>query len=1214
MLHLRINDTDYTNYLEDDSLKISDQIQNTSNTADFNLINGATSPSYSQDTQIYDSVPFLADLTDGMVGWWRFNEGSGSTALDSSIFRNNGTISGATFVEGLFGTALDFDGTNDYVQIIDSEVIQNIWDGGGRVSFWIDPDSDGESNIGRILDKTASGATGWFILLQNETATGCRLVFQHYFDGAADGTWITPVDSILLNERTHIVIDYNSYATTNDPIIYINGVSVSVTEQATPIGARDSDIGNDLYIGNRSGNDRTFDGIIEDVRIYSLIHNDSNFVSYLSKGGNLVVQDKLASGLSILDYNKFREGQSLYLGIGTSDEEKVIISAVREGDVSNTVNIEFENIQENIVGSLLIHTCNYATSSRFGNWSANAGTDALNVTTDSTLFKYGNRFAVQGGCVNFDIDVSQSAANNAEIDLTSTTTHNLTNYEDTGKFRMWVYIPSITNLTNISFFWGSSLSDTWYKSVTTDYYGDALAAGWNYVEFDWASASDSGTPVVTAVDTFSLLFVYAAGYVDQTDCRLDHVRLYDETNIYLVGKKIFAGTISSLSKENPKLLTDVEFDIGATDYTKIFDRKLVNDSWEDVDARYVINDFCNSTINYNKLIDSFEYADNAAIQAVWAESGDGNNPTTDSSDYQETIYAGDFSYTFNTGAGSWLNTTSLGDYSDFVGVSSGLPTKGWLGFWMKCTDSTTFGRFLISIGSAAGARCVYDFIIDSDNDGEWVYYIIDLRKPDAIAGTPDWTAIDYVQLALQEITSSSSFTIDGMRILADGYFAHYPYIETSSEFDDIRSSFLKPTVFLDKIADTLGKYWYIDYDKNIRLFDRETNVAPFTITSTSDNFEDLTVDIDTSQLKNRQVVRGGTKTSDSYYKQVVEGDGASREWLMKSLFSGLTIYMDNNTSTDTCEAGTTTTNVTATTHGLVTGDYIVNRTRSNAVRQITLVDPDNFTVETVTAQTNGDTFSKFATNKTVGVEFLVDETTVDYVSNYNEKSIRATDATATLVTSEFLLFSYYEIIPIRVSVQDNASIATMKALTGGDGVYDGAVITDESLDSTQACRDRAQAEIDAYSNALVEIDFDTNYEGLESGQIISVTDSGKGINDNYVIQKVKIKYNDGMDFPDFSVTCASSLFGLIEYFQQLSISLSERLIDEDETVDLITGENVTITLSEVNTIVPAESASESPTITITATSDTVTERDVTTDPYVWQPDASDSRWNLAQWG
>jgi len=436
--------------------------------------------------------------------------------------------------------------------------------------------------------------------------------------------------------------------------------------------------------------------------------------------------------------------------------------------------------------------------------------------------------------------------------------------------------------------------------------------------------------------------------------------------------------------------------------------------------------------------------------------------------------------------------------------------------------------------------------------------------------------------------------------------------KATTTFDDVRAPFKKPTVFLDRLAKSLGWSWHIDNERDIHFYDFETTIAPFTVSDTSNNFDDLSVDVDTSQLKNRQVVRGGTKTSDSLYTQVVEGNGAVREWIMKAQFENLTIKLDNNTSTDTCEAGTTTTNIQATAHGLVTGDYIVNRTRSNAVRKVTLVDVDNFTVEVVTSQTNGDTFSKFATTQTVGVENLVDETTVNYVSSFTEKSIRAVTATTTLPAASFLLFSYNEIIPIIVQTSDNASIATMKALVGGDGIFDGSVITDTSLNTTQMARDRARAEINQFSNAIVRIRFETNSEGLAVGNLLTVTDSAKNINDDYLVQRIKMSYISG-DFVKYDVECASSLFGIIEYLQPISQAINDRLIDENEVIDQILGESVTITITESNTTGAGESVSESATITVTP-SETATERDITYDPYQWQPDASPTKWSLFQWG
>jgi hypothetical protein len=57
-------------------------------------------------------------LSDNYVdGFWKFNEGSGSTAYDSSAHNYDGTINGATWTTGYSSYALDFDGVNDYVDL-----------------------------------------------------------------------------------------------------------------------------------------------------------------------------------------------------------------------------------------------------------------------------------------------------------------------------------------------------------------------------------------------------------------------------------------------------------------------------------------------------------------------------------------------------------------------------------------------------------------------------------------------------------------------------------------------------------------------------------------------------------------------------------------------------------------------------------------------------------------------------------------------------------------------------------------------------------------------------------------------------------------------------------------------------------------------------------------------------------------------------------------
>lgn len=118
------------------------------------------------------------------------------------------------------------------------------------------------------------------------------------------------------------------------------------------------------------------------------------------------------------------------------------------------------------------------------------------------------------------------------------------------------------------------------------------------------------------------------------------------------------------------------------------------------------------------------------------------------------------------------------------------------------------------------------------------------------------------------------------------------------------------------------------------------------------------------------------------------------------------------------------------------------------------------------------------------------ETSYDYVSNYTEKSIRASSSEPTLITGQFLLFSYNEVIPILVQRTDNVSIALMKSTLGyTDGIFDGQPITDKTIKTRSEASKMAESIINKYSNVIITAQFATNQEGLESGQIITIQDS-----------------------------------------------------------------------------------------------------------------------------
>jgi hypothetical protein len=72
-----------------------------------------------------------------------------------------------------------------------------------------------------------------------------------------------------------------------------------------------------------------------------------------------------------------------------------------------------------------------------------------------------------------------------------------------------------------------------------------------------------------------------------------------------------------------------------------------------------------------------------------------------------------------------------------------------------------------------------------------------------------------------------------------------------------------------------------------------------------------------------------------------------------------TIHVLVKGSNTTTEGGTNTTTIHKDSHGLATGDVIINTTRANAKREVTYVSADEVTVTAVTSQTSGDTIERY---------------------------------------------------------------------------------------------------------------------------------------------------------------------------------------------------------------------------------------------------------------
>lgn len=144
--------------------------------------------------------------------------------------------------------------------------IDNIFDGGGSFSGWLKPTGQGQNNEGRVFDKSTNIAIGVVLFCPSSNTT---LQFTQVTD-TTDGEWTFPVD-MTGDVWQHVVLTYDADLSANNPIAYVNGISVAVTETGTPDDTRTSDAGALMYIGTRAAGGRSWNGKMDDLMFFDKI-------------------------------------------------------------------------------------------------------------------------------------------------------------------------------------------------------------------------------------------------------------------------------------------------------------------------------------------------------------------------------------------------------------------------------------------------------------------------------------------------------------------------------------------------------------------------------------------------------------------------------------------------------------------------------------------------------------------------------------------------------------------------------------------------------------------------------------------------------------------------------------------------------------------------------------------------------------------------------
>src|SRR5215468_130960 len=259
-----------------------------------------------------------AQLENGLIGYWSFDEGSGITANDSSGNGNNGTlVNGPIWTPGEIAGALSFDGVDDYVSF--ASLAQSTI----SISAWVYAQATPGNVFPRIIDMP-----GYVLFLpepSNPKSNPASLGFLSRRSDR-DGEWDTPANTMAYNSWNHVAVVYDSSSTSNNADLYINGVKQTISKITPPQGTQTSNEGEGI-IGNHIPLNRGWDGLIDELRIYNRALSAAEIVSLYDQGNNASFNFSLSNSMSLSATQGSSETNTVTANLVSGSPEPVSFTA-----------------------------------------------------------------------------------------------------------------------------------------------------------------------------------------------------------------------------------------------------------------------------------------------------------------------------------------------------------------------------------------------------------------------------------------------------------------------------------------------------------------------------------------------------------------------------------------------------------------------------------------------------------------------------------------------------------------------------------------------------------------------------------------------------------------------------------------------------------------------------------------------------------------------
>ncbi len=210
-----------------------------------------------EDGRMISVMKGQADVTWELRGWWKFVASEEAAVKDYSGYGNNGVVySGAseegTYIDGVIGQALSFDGDNDYISIPHHASIDLSLP--FTLEAWVKRETQTDV-IGDIINKVIN----YQLKIESDGT-----VQVGYRDAGENWRTLDSSFDLIISTWYHIVITYEASGADTVMQMYING---TLDNSGTRAGQPQS-WGDVLTLGAYAVGTERFCGLIDEPRIY----------------------------------------------------------------------------------------------------------------------------------------------------------------------------------------------------------------------------------------------------------------------------------------------------------------------------------------------------------------------------------------------------------------------------------------------------------------------------------------------------------------------------------------------------------------------------------------------------------------------------------------------------------------------------------------------------------------------------------------------------------------------------------------------------------------------------------------------------------------------------------------------------------------------------------------------------------------------------------